>query len=96
MELYVTVYVDDNKAFARADATIDDLSTFISKKYELTDLGDLKWYLGMEINGLLDGSLFLNRLNTSRDLLHKHGMVNCARVSTPQMTHVQLTGAPDG
>ena len=94
-ELYVTVYVDDIKAFAPTDAIINDLSTFISKKYELTDLGDLKWYLGMEINRLTDGFIILTQTKYIRDLLHKHGMENCAAVSTP-MTQVQLTKAPDG
>ena len=41
-KMYVTVYVDNIKTFAPADTTIDNLSTFISEKYELTDLGDLK------------------------------------------------------
>lgn len=41
-ELYVTVYVDDIKAFAPTDTPIDKLSKFLSNKYEMTDLGDLK------------------------------------------------------
>lgn len=48
-ELYVTIYVDDIKVFAPTDAVIDKLSIFLSQKYELIDIGDLKWYLGMEI-----------------------------------------------
>lgn len=36
-ELYVTVYVDEINTFARTDAPIDNLSNYVSKKYELTE-----------------------------------------------------------
>lgn len=94
-ELYVTVYVDDIKAYAPTDAIIDKLGAFISKKYKLTDLGDLKWYLGMEINRLKDDSIVLTQTKYIRDLLRKHGMENCASAPTP-MTKVPLKKAPKG
>ena len=88
-ELYVTIYVDDIKAFAPTDRIIDNLSSFISQKYELTDIGDLKWYLGMEINRLENNSILLTQEKYIHDLLHRHGMEDCKSVTTP-MTQVPL------
>ncbi|MCJ1264051.1 hypothetical protein MMC22_003922 [Lobaria immixta] len=34
-ELFVTIYVNDIKAYAPTDAIIDDLSAYVSKKYKL-------------------------------------------------------------
>ena len=93
-ELYVTIYVDDIKVFAPTDAIIDQFSLFVSTKYELTDIGDLKWYLGMEINCLQDGSIVLTQSKYIQDLLHRHGMEDCAKASTP-ISQVQLTKAPE-
>ena len=93
-ELYVTTYVDNIKAFPPTDAIIDHFSPFVSSKYELTDIGDLKWYLGMEINRLQDGSIVLTQMKYIQDLLHRHGMEDCAKVLT-LISQVQLTKAPE-
>jgi hypothetical protein len=51
--LYVTVYVDDIKVFVSINQMIDELSDYLKSKYEITDLGDVKWYLKMKITRLL-------------------------------------------
>lgn len=71
-----------------------------SRRYYLpstrwTDEGEVKWYLGMEINRLPDGALLLTQTKYIRDLLARHGMEKCARVLTP-MTEVKLEKAPEG
>jgi hypothetical protein len=47
--LYVTIYVNDIKVFAPINQEIDELSNYLKIKYEMTDLRDVKWYLGMKI-----------------------------------------------
>jgi hypothetical protein len=47
--LYVIVYVNDIKIFALINEIIDEMSDFLKSKYEIIDLKDVKWYLGMEI-----------------------------------------------
>ena len=58
-KLYVTIYVDNIKVFASTNAIIDYFSSFGFSKYELTDIGDLKWYIKIEIDYLQDGSIVL-------------------------------------
>ena len=81
--LYITVYVDDIKVFCPDDATILLLKEHLQSKYKLKDIGDVTWYLGMEISRLKDGSLLLSQKKYIRDLLIRHGMENCASVTTP-------------
>lgn len=91
--LYVTVYVDDVKVFCPKSSTIDDLKVFLSKHYKLRDLGEVKWYLGMEINRA-DGVIILTQTKYINDLLQKHGMQDCSPVSTPMM-EAKLKRAPN-
>ena len=92
--LYVTVYVDDVKVFCPESSTIDDLKVFLSKHYKLRDLGEVEWYLGMEINRT-DGVIILTQTKYINDLLQKHGMQDCSPASTPMM-EARLKKAPDG
>ena len=61
----------------------------------MADLGEVKWYLGMEITRSQKGSLLITQAKYIRDLLQRHGMENSNPVSTP-MTEVKLKKAPEG
>ena len=93
--LYITVYVDDIKAFCPDDTTILTLKKHLQSKYQLKDIGDVTWYLGMEIGRLKDGSLLLSQRKYIRDLLLRHGMENCASVPTPMMQELKLSKNSD-
>ena len=92
--LYVKVYVDDVQVFCPESSTIDDLKVFLSKHYKLRDLGEVEWYLGMEINRA-DGVMILTQTKYINDLLQKHAMQDCSPVST-RMMEAKLKRAPDG
>ena len=49
----------------------------------------------MEISRLKDGSLLLSQRKYIRDLLLRHGMENCASVTTPMMQEVKLSKGSD-
>lgn len=93
--LYITVYVDDIKAFCLDDATILTLKEHLQSIYKLKDIGDVSWYLGMEISRLEDGSLLLSQRKYIRDLLLRHGMENCASVINPRMQEIRLSKDSD-
>lgn len=92
--LYVTVYVDDIKAFAPTNQSINELSTYLQSKYEMTDLDDVKWYLRMKINRTANEAILLTQAKYVRDLLVRHEMKECALVST-SMTDVKLNKPSD-
>lgn len=90
----VTVYVDDVKVFCPESSIIDDLKVFLNKRYKLRDLGEVEWYLGMEINRA-DGVIILAQTKYIYDLLQKHEMQDCSPAYTPMM-EARLNKAPDG
>ena len=89
--LYITVYVDDIKAFCADDATILTLKRHLQSKYKLKDIGDVTWYLGIEISRLKNGLLLLSQRKYIHDLLIRHGMENCANAATPMMNNLKLS-----
>lgn len=86
--------MDNIEVFAPTDAIIDQFSFFVSTKYELTNIENLKWYLGMEIKCLQEGSIVLTQTKYIHNLLHRHGMENCAKFFT-FISQVQLTKTPE-
>ncbi len=91
---YVTVYVDNVKAFCPESSTIDDFKVFLSKYYKVRNLGEVEWYLRMEINWA-DGVMILTQTKYINDIQLKHGMQDCSQVSTPMM-ETKLKKTPDG
>lgn len=92
-ETYITV--DDIKVFAPTHALIDEVKEKLFAKYQMTDEGDVKWYLGMEINRVPDEDLLLTQTKYIQDLLARHGMKDCSKVLTP-MTGNKMRRAPNG
>lgn len=94
-ELYITIYVDDIKAFSPIKEEIDRFYKELSAKYKAKDLGEVNFYVGMEINRLHDGSILLTQRKYIKDLLARHDMEQCAPANTPMIVG-QLTKAPEG
>ena len=54
------VYVDDIVLIGDDDEEIDKLKNILEKEFEINDLGNLKYFLGMEIARSKQLFLFLN------------------------------------
>jgi hypothetical protein len=91
-ELYLTVYVNDIKAFVPTNQLIDALSAYLHSKYEMITK-DVTFYLGMKINRRSNG-IYLSQTKYIRDLLQKHDMKKCVPAPTP-MIETKLTKASD-
>lgn len=61
---------------------IDELEVFLTKRYKLPDLGEVEWYLGLELNRA-DGERLFSPKKSIRDLLQKHRMQESMSASTP-------------
>lgn len=62
------IYVDNVKVFCPESSTMNDLKVFLSKHYKLCDLGEIEWYLKMEINQA-DGVINLTQIKYINNLL---------------------------
>ena len=70
------VYVDD------LIITRDDARENLSVRFQMKELGELKHFLGLEVDRTKEG-LFLCQHKYTRDILKKFGLMECKPVSTP-------------
>lgn len=62
----------------------------IEKEFALKDLGNLHYFLGIEVNKVRDG-IILTQDKYASDLLKKVGMSDCKPVSSPLSTSEKLS-----
>ena len=58
---YVSVYVDDIIITGASTDFMQNLITKLNSEFALKDLGNLHYFLGIEVHGLHDGSLLLSQ-----------------------------------
>nr|GFA94563.1 copia protein [Tanacetum cinerariifolium] len=65
-------------------------------KFEMSMMGELKFFLGIQIHQSLRG-IFINQAKYAQEILIKHGMTSCDSVGTPMATKhldADLSGTP--
>jgi len=80
--LVLAVYVDDIIITSDDEREIIRLKENLSKEFEVKDLGQLRYFLGIEIARNPKG-LVLSQRKYVLDLLSETGMLGCRPVSTP-------------
>ncbi|GJR83231.1 retrovirus-related pol polyprotein from transposon TNT 1-94 [Tanacetum coccineum] len=76
-------------------AWYDELSNFLNK-FEMSMMGELKFFLGIQIHQSPCG-IFINQAKYAQEILKKHGMNSCDIVGTPIATKPldsDLSGTP--
>lgn len=87
--LLIAIYVDDILIACQDKSEITKLKNFLSKRFEVKDLGPIKYCLGIKFNQKED-SITLNQKGYIRDLLERFGMTEANTVSTPLDPNVKL------
>lgn len=80
--MVISLYVDDLIITGSKEEMIKQFKENLSKTFEMTDLGRLKYFLGFEITYTEKG-VFLSQRKYAEQLLEKFGMENCKSVGTP-------------
>ena len=88
--MYVLVYVDDIIVASSTDQATSALLKDLQKDFALKDLGDLHYFLGIEVKKVRNG-IVLTQHKYANDLLKKTGMVDCKPMSTPLSTSDKLS-----
>ena len=89
------VYVDDIVLTGDDTDEISSLKQKLAKKFEIKDLGALKYFLGIEVARSPHG-LFLSQQKYVLDLLKDTGMLGCRPATTPvDLNHVLQAGIGD-
>lgn len=55
----VLVYVDDMVITGSHDAIITELKSYLSAKFHMKDLGQLSYFLGLEVSRIKDGIFYV-------------------------------------
>ncbi|XP_042387961.1 uncharacterized mitochondrial protein AtMg00810-like [Zingiber officinale] len=85
----VLVYVDDLVITGDDKAEILQTKENLSVQFQMKELGQLKYFLGLEIDRTQSG-IFLCQQKYSEDLLKKFGMLKCKPISTPMEQNVRM------
>nr|GEV89612.1 putative copia-type Pol polyprotein [Tanacetum cinerariifolium] len=86
--------VDFKESFALA-ARLETFWLFIVK-FEMSMMGELKFFLGIQIHQYPRG-IFINHAMYAQEILIKHGMTSCDNIGTPMATKhldADLSGTP--
>ncbi|GJX68357.1 ribonuclease H-like domain-containing protein, partial [Tanacetum coccineum] len=84
------VYVDDIVLTGNDINEINKVKTFLKSKFKIKDLGELKYFLGIEVLKAEKGGLYLSQRKYCLELLHDFGLLACKPVSTPLAENIIL------
>jgi hypothetical protein len=85
----IVVYVDDLIITRDSDEDIFDLKKLLKQKFEMKDLGELRYFLSIEIIQSPKGIWLLQR-QYALNKLSEYGMTGCKPISTPLEQNVKL------
>lgn len=83
----VCLYIDD--LICIGDLSIDMFKSAMKKEFEMTDLGLMRYFLGIEVVQN-DKVIFIFQTKYAKDVLKSFRMVNCKLASTPISTGSRL------
>jgi hypothetical protein len=88
--IVIVIYVDDLIITGNSDADIFDLKKLLKQKFEMKDLGELRYFLGIEVIQSPEGIWLLQR-QYALNKLSEYGMKGCKPISIPLEQNVKLS-----
>jgi len=88
--LALLVYVDDIVIASNDQAAVDDLKFFLANRFKLKDLGNLKYFLGLEVARSHSGISICQR-RYALELLSETGYLACKPVSVPMEPNLKIS-----
>ncbi|XP_022753639.1 uncharacterized protein LOC111301931 [Durio zibethinus] len=79
--LIISSYVNDFLVTGSKSALVEDFKLQMQKIFEMTDMGEMSYFLGMEIHQYQQG-IFICQRKYANEILNKFGMENCKPVNT--------------
>lgn len=80
--VFIAVYVDDVLLIGTDSEEIDQLKAFLHDKFRIKDLGQLHYFLGLEILYKLDG-IIISQRKFVLDLLKDYVCLHCPSLTSP-------------
>ncbi len=86
----IVIYVDDLIITRDSDVDIFDLKKLVKQKFKMKDLGELRYFLGIEVIQSPKGIWLLQR-QYALNKLSEYGMTGCKPISIPLEQNVKLS-----
>jgi hypothetical protein len=83
------IYVDDIIFGSTNKSTCEEFSRIMIQKFEMSMMGELKYFLGFQVKQLQDGT-FISQTKYTQDILNKFGMKDAKPIKTPMGTNGHL------
>ena len=88
--MIVCLYVDDLIFTGSNPSMFEEFKRVMTKEFEMTDIGLMAYYLGIEVKQNEEG-IFISQESYTKEILKKFKMDDCKPVSTPMECGVKLT-----
>ena len=86
----ISLYVDDLLVTSNNPEMIMAFKNEMKKNFEMTDLGLMNYFLGIEVHQSYDG-IFISQAKYAEDILKKFKMQYCKPVATPLIVNEKLS-----
>jgi hypothetical protein len=83
------IYVDDIIFGSTNHVYVEEFSRIMTKRFEMSMMGELKFFLGFQIKQVKEGT-FIIQTKYTHDMLKKFDMVNAKPIKTPMPTNGHL------
>lgn len=88
--MIVCLYVDDMIFTGNNPGMSDDFKKAMTKEFEMTDIGEMSYFLGVEVKQMQDG-IFVSQKKYAEQILNKFKMKDCKPVVTPADPGMKLS-----
>ena len=88
--IIVQIYVDDIIFGSTCQDMCDEFAKIMHDEFEMSMMGELNFFLGLQIKQLEDG-IFFNQYKYIKDMLKKFGLEDSKPIKTPMSTETKLT-----
>ncbi|KAI3802308.1 hypothetical protein L1987_30438 [Smallanthus sonchifolius] len=93
--LLVQIYVDDIIFGSTNKGLCKDFEGVMNSKFEMSAMGELSFFLGLQVNQKEDG-FFIHQSKYVKDILSRFKMADCIPYDTPIPVNHKLNSDPDG
>ena len=95
MQIIISLYVDDLLIIGKNVEYLKEFKMDMCAEFEMSNLGEMKYFLGMEISQF-DVGIFISQRKYALELLNKFHMEKCKPISTPLVVNEKLTVRSNG
>ena len=88
--LLVALYVDDLIFLGSNDQMIEEFKSTMTREFEMTDLGLMRFFLGLEVRQEETG-IFISQEKYAKEILKRYKMESCNPASTPMEPGTKLS-----